>query len=378
MKLDWSDFISLFTFIQLLFLMVVILNYKKGKRLSNLLLAGFMASNAFLFAHLLLTRFGWTSPEQWIVLYCTGGSMYLLLMPFLYLYIQSLCYNNFRLRINHLMHAFPFVFFVVIMLVQNYLHHYDLQLKSVWNLKEQIDSVKNWGYHIVLHLQIISYIIASIVVLVRYRRTLRDLYSSIEKIDLSWCNLLLIAFATMWFLDFLNWILGISHLSSPTSSYWIYIASIFINLVFTLIVTYKGLAQSAIFLGIQGTPKYAASRLEPSECDAIIRKLTALIETEKPYLSPSLSIEELSKKLNISVKNLSQAIHTGLNQNFYDFINTCRIEEIKKRIHDEQHKNFTLLAIALDSGFNSKSVFNAAFKKHTDMTPKEYKRLQVS
>jgi AraC-like DNA-binding protein len=207
---------------------------------------------------------------------------------------------------------------------------------------------------------------------------LRELYSSIERIDLSWCNLLLIAFAAMWFLDFMNWVLGITHIATPTASYWMYMSSILINLVFTLIVTYKGLTQSASFSGIQGLPKYAASRLDPSECETIIKKLTALIETEKPYLSPSISIEELSKKLNISVKSLSQAIHTGLNQNFYDFINSCRIEEIKKRIHDEQHKNFTLLAIALDAGFNSKSVFNAAFKKHTGITPKEFRYQQVS
>ena len=67
-------------------------------------------------------------------------------------------------------------------------------------------------------------------------------------------------------------------------------------------------------------------------------------------------------------------MHSTLNQNFYDFINTHRIEEIKKRMNDSKFQNLTLLALAYDVGFNSKSVFNAAFKKHTGMTPKEYKR----
>lgn len=69
MTLDWIDLIALFTFIQLLFLTVVILNYKKGKRLSNRLLAGFMASNALLIAHALLTHLGWTSSEKWTGIY---------------------------------------------------------------------------------------------------------------------------------------------------------------------------------------------------------------------------------------------------------------------------------------------------------------------
>jgi AraC-like DNA-binding protein len=139
-------------------------------------------------------------------------------------------------------------------------------------------------------------------------------------------------------------------------------------------VTYKGLAQTNSFSGIQAPPKYAGSRLTSSDCARIVEKLAVCMKTEKPFLDPSLSIESLSQKLDIPVKNLSQAIHSSLNQNFYDFINTHRIDEIKKRMNDREHERLTLLALAFDAGFNSKSVFNAAFKKHTGLTPKEYKR----
>ena len=79
------------------------------------------------------------------------------------------------------------------------------------------------------------------------------------------------------------------------------------------------------------------------------------MENEKSYLAPSLSVEDLSRKLNIPARNLSQALHSGLNKNFYDFVNSYRIDEIKKRIQDAQYQNLTLFAIALDAGFNSKS-----------------------
>lgn len=374
MLLDWTELIAFFTLIQLLFLTAVILNYKKGKLLSNRLLACFMASNALLIAYFLLARFGWISPEKWIAAYSIGNSMYLLLMPFLYLYIRSLCYKDFRLQATHLLHSIPFFIFVAFSLFIYFLNHTLPHTGEFIFLLQHIGPIENWSHKIILHIQILSYLIASTVVLTQYRKRLRDLYSSIEKIDLYWCNLLLAGFASMWFLDFLDWLFYISHASSQFVSYWMLISSLLINLIFTLIVTYKGLAQSSSFSGIQAPPKYAASRLDLSDCEKIIKKLTILVNKEKPYLTSSLSIEDLSKKLKIPVKNLSQAMHTCLNQNFYDFINTHRIEEIKKRILNNSFQNLTILALAYDVGFNSKSVFNAAFKKHTGMTPKEYKR----
>ncbi len=374
MKLELMDLIALFTVIQLLFLTIVIVNYKKGKRLSNWLLSGFMASNAFLIADFLLTRYGWSSPTRWTVVYCIGGSAYFLLMPFLYLYIRSLCYKNFHLTVAHILHVMPFIIFVLFSLVSYFLNHTQMQADVSTSLRQNIGAIEYWSHRITLHVQIFSYLVASALVLIGYRKRLRDLYSSIERIDLQWCNLLLAGFATMWFLDFSNWVLDVSHLSSPTASHWIFMSSLFINLAFTLVVTYKGLAQSRSFSGIQVPQKYAASRLKPSDSDKIVRGLTIYMENEKPYLSPSISVEDLSEKLNIPVKNLSQVIHTHFNLNFYDFVNSYRIEEIKRRIHDEHSRDLTLTAIAYDAGFNSKSVFNAAFKKRTGITPKEYKR----
>jgi len=374
MKLELIDFISLFTLIQLLFLTFVIVNYKKGKHLSNLLLAGFMASNALLIAEFLLRRLGWISSVKWVVIYSIGSSVYFLLMPFLYLYIRSLCYNNFRLKTGHFLHLIPFAIFVMFSFLNYFLNHTSIQTSVPLSLRQSIVKNENWIHQTSLHVQIFSYLVASWIVLARYRKRLRDMYSSIERIDLQWCNLLLGGFAIMWSLDLLNWVLSVSHLSSPGIFRGVFTSSLFINLAFTLVVTYKGLAQSVSFSGIHGPPKYATSRLTPSDCDEIARKLTTFMETDRPFLSPSISLDDISEKLNIPSRNLSQVIHTRFNQNFFDFINSYRIEEIKKRMRDGRNRNFTLVAIAYDAGFNSKSVFNAAFKKQTGMTPKEYKR----
>jgi AraC-like DNA-binding protein len=374
MIFNWVELIALFTFLQLLLLTVVSFNYKKGKRLSNRLLAGFMISNVLLIAHFLMRRFGWISMEKWTVIYSLGNSAYLFLMPFLYLYIRSLCYKDFNLKMIHLLHAIPFTILVLFSLLVHFMNHIVVRSVVFISIQQHIGHVEYWSHKAAMHLQILSYLVASISVLTAYRKRLRDLYSSVEKIDLIWCNVLLVGFSAMWFLDLLNWILSITNVSSNIVSHRMLISSLLINLTFTLVVTYKGLAQSVSFSGIRELPKYAASRLKPSDCKKIVAKLTALIKNEKPYLFPSLSAEDLSKALKVPVKNLSQTMHTCMNQNFYDFINGYRIEDVKKRIRDKRFRNLTLLALAYDAGFNSKSVFNAAFKKHTGMTPKEYKR----
>jgi len=378
MSFSLIDLISLLTLIQLLFLTVVIFNYKKGKKLSNLLLAGFMASNAFLIAHFLLARLGWISQHRWMGVHSIGNAAYLLLMPFLYLYIRSLCFNDFRLRNVHLLHFVPFSFFTVFMLLISWMNQLYVPAGPGSDPWAYLKTLEFWSHKIVMHCQILSYLVATTIMLSNYRKQLRDMYSSIEKIDLIWCNLLLVGFAAMWCTDLLNWMLTISHASTPVLSNALLIVSLVINLTFTLVVTYKGIAQSNSFSGIQAPPKYAGSRLTSSDYAGIVEQLSTCMHTDRPYLDPALSIDNLSQKLHIPVKSLSQAIHASLHQNFYDYINSHRIEEAKKRMNEGHYQNLTLLALAFDVGFNSKSVFNAAFKKHTGFTPKEYKHLQSS
>jgi AraC-like DNA-binding protein len=372
MTFEWIDLIEFFTFIQLLFLAVVAFNYKGGKRLSNRILSGFMASNALLIGHLFLSHFGWISPAKFKVLFCIGNSSYLLLMPFLYLYIRSLCYKDFHLSINHLLHAIPFVVISLFLLII-FLSTGEGTEIGVKSLSQNIAKIEYWSHKFILHIQIASYLVASAITLSVYRERLKDVYSSIEKIDLSWCNLLLIGFAAMWIIDLLDWILNSLHVTPPLMRQIFFTVSLLINLIFTLAVAYRGLVRLEGFSGIYAPAKYAASLMKASECKAIIQRLTTCMEKEKLYLRASITVEDLSKRLKVPTKQLSQTIHTGLSKNFYDFVNAYRIDEAKRRICDKHYQNQTLLAVAYDVGFNSKSVFNTAFKKYTGITPKEYK-----
>jgi AraC-like DNA-binding protein len=102
--------------------------------------------------------------------------------------------------------------------------------------------------------------------------------------------------------------------------------------------------------------------------------LILLMENQKPFLDPELSLFKLASQLDISSHLLSYTINKGFNENFYQFINRYRIEEAKKMIHNPNMNHLSLIGIAFEVGFNSKTVFNTTFKKNTNQTPSEFKK----
>ncbi len=93
---------------------------------------------------------------------------------------------------------------------------------------------------------------------------------------------------------------------------------------------------------------------------------------KKPYLEPKLTLGSLAQSIGLSANHLSQVINQFEGVNFHDFVNKYRVEEFKNLASDPHRSHFSILALALDAGFNSKSAFNMVFKKHTDKTPSQY------
>ncbi|MFS4466339.1 helix-turn-helix domain-containing protein [Maribacter sp. 2210JD10-5] len=114
--------------------------------------------------------------------------------------------------------------------------------------------------------------------------------------------------------------------------------------------------------------------------NAYFKELSRLLEKEHIYRDAELSLSSLSERLNISVTYLSQLVNTISNQNFSDYINQYRVRDAELKLTDPKFSNYTILGIGLEAGFNSKSAFYSAFKKHTGLTPSEYreKRLILS
>ncbi|TLX74337.1 helix-turn-helix domain-containing protein [Labilibacter sediminis] len=105
-----------------------------------------------------------------------------------------------------------------------------------------------------------------------------------------------------------------------------------------------------------------------------IEELKRIMEEEKEYLNPELSLKDLADKLNVSTNTLSSIFNDLLNQNFYDYVNNYRVEHVKMMLNNKDMAHYTLLSIGFDAGFNSKSSFYRIFKKHTGLTPSEYQK----
>jgi len=204
-------------------------------------------------------------------------------------------------------------------------------------------------------------------------------FSYSENINLDWLRKLVYIFGFVWTL--LVIITSLHHVFHVFS--WIFCTNgIFLALsIFVILIGYFGLKQKEIF-AYQGkdsyvikqkTEKYSGSGLKDSDARHYLEILTNYMAVEKPYLDPNLNLPQLAKDINIPIHYLSQIINEKLHNNFFNYINQFRVEEVKSKIFDPKFENYSLLGIAMDSGFNSKSVFNRIFKKYTNQTPSQFK-----
>jgi AraC-like DNA-binding protein len=104
----------------------------------------------------------------------------------------------------------------------------------------------------------------------------------------------------------------------------------------------------------------------------LMEKVDDYVKNNKPYINPKLTLNELAEGLKMNAYILSKVINEGFDKNFFDFINSYRIEEFKRLLQSPKYQNYTLLSVAFEVGFNSKTAFNRSFKKLTNDTPSEY------
>ena len=120
--------------------------------------------------------------------------------------------------------------------------------------------------------------------------------------------------------------------------------------------------------------KYERSSLTDDRAEVGLQRLMTALEEEKIYLDADITLQSVAKRLAIPAPHLSQIVNERLNQTFSDLINRYRVEEVKRRLIDPACQHYSLLAIAEEAGFRSKSSFNATFKKLSQMTPSEYRK----
>ncbi|MCU7842529.1 MAG: AraC family transcriptional regulator [Candidatus Thiodiazotropha sp. (ex Monitilora ramsayi)] len=377
-----------------LFLALALLNAKRGNTTGHRLLAllTLLFSIDLGFEFLDQSRYMASIP----LLLVPDLNIDFLFGPLTYLYVRSLTdREGFTLTSRQWLHLLPFTLGLLLLSPLLKLDQPQLISLVYANGTEQIPSIL-WAETSIFLVgmtsivQMAAYLLISIRKLIRHRHTLQDEFSFLERISLTWLRNLLIALAIL---------------------YLLYVAEIFFVATFDLneaviaihypmiviviyIMGYMGLRQPAIFThsvkgtgkpeaaieshvtqsrGVREGRKYERSALDSETSTLLFRELQAHMIQEAPHLDNKLSLSQLAEQLGISANYLSQVINAQAEQHFFDFINSYRIDAAKQALTKTSTEKGNILAIALDAGFNSKSAFYTAFKRHTGQTPSQYR-----
>ena len=363
-------FISAFLYLLFSFFLFT---YKKGSRLSNKIFAGFcllnalyiMSDLAYIFRHSVYKIF---PPYLDVIL----ESTFFLFGPFLYFYTRSMTRQNFVFRRIHLVHLIPFLLDFI---YRNYCFFIHSNIAAIMVERGYFISYSEVRLrYVLMEVQVIIYIFASLSIVYRYRSELKEMFSSIEKIKLSWLYLVLGGFLAAHLFHLTK--IALTHLNETWRD--IFSASTHLgSMLMAAVAVLKGLIQPELFSGIQARAsgrKYKKTALSNEELDHYSGVLIDYMESLKPYLNPALTLGDLARALKIPPHTVSQVLSLRLKENFYNFVNRYRIEESKRFLSDPSTQKKTILEILYEAGFNSKAAFNMAFKKHTGMTPTEYVR----
>ena len=290
-----------------------------------------------------------------------GATFCFLFGPTLYFFTKSLTNKDYKFRSYNLVH---FVLFICAL---------SLVIFSI--------EINKYLIYFIFSIQVILYLATCIKVIIKYRHSIKNFFSSVDhKINFTWLLYVVGAFMIMWTIDFINLYLDYFDLINPILSSILTFISISINFVFVILIFFKAL-QEPQFLNDYANErqiKYQGSNLSQEDKEDYLHRIENYFIEEHAYLNSSLTILDVSNSTGISTKNISQVLNEVLNKNFYDFTNSFRIKLAKEKLVSNDDESLTVLEVLYDSGFNSKSAFNAAFKKHTGMTPTEFRRLQLA
>lgn len=298
-------------------------------------------------------------------------SFILALGPSIYFYTQSAIDRNFKFKKSMIWQFVPAILFFFIYMA-TYFSESIRGMVLVTPFESSISHVEQLG-------AVIGSFVYSFLAF-RVLKSRRHLNGSWEyrtesvqwlKILLSGLIILMVVWAVMLVLNALiyNW----SVTTITTYPLWI-VFSIYIYCISYYII-FK--SQDFNLPGFAVEPRETDRGLTSDQIEQYTSKLKYLLGEQKVYMDPALSLQSLSDMLEINPKKLSIVFKKGLEMNFFDVVNSYRIEEVKKQLLNSSNKHLTNVAIAYNAGFQSKSSFNAIFKKYVQMTPKEFKQQEM-
>ncbi|WP_228530383.1 helix-turn-helix domain-containing protein [Tamlana sp. I1] len=226
--------------------------------------------------------------------------------------------------------------------------------------------------NVLIIIQAIYFIVASYLKIKRYKVEIELFASNTSEINLNWIEYIIIS------LFVLSIFIGVYNILFVDADLNLF-ANI-VSFVIIIFVAYNALKQKEIFIikdnQITADDSDISKRklISDQDLDALKTKLLQLMESQKPYLDPELNLVKLAQQINIPAHQLSYVINSGFNENFFMFVNRYRVEKVKELLLSEEKNHLSIMGIAFEAGFNSKTSFNTTFKKISSQTPSEFKK----
>ena len=346
----------------------------KGKKISNRLMAGICLGMAFGMVQGLIVL----SPDipSELALSWTFGSTPFLYGPAIYFYIRTYINREFRFQWIHLLHLIPYLSALVYRIFN--------EVSGEQALFQQFEAIRQGdpplAFRImgtILMTHIVSYLFYSLRLVSRYRRYVRGQASFEEQSRLRWINwITLILLFPLMTAIFSILIMGpVRDFPAPAIAAFGMIILLSAILLIRPEVLDGVVPELAIEAESELEPtRYVSSSLVDKQKQRYSEQLLQYMEEHKPYRSQTLTLSELAEALGINSKYLSQVINELQGLNFMDFINGYRIRAAQEMLNAPRYKHYTIMAIADEVGFRSRSAFYTAFKKLTGQTPTEFKK----
>jgi len=372
-RVGFIDLLSLVTAVLLLAFSVFL--FTSGRKKADRWFLGFflLANALFLASFFMQKNAGQYTEAGSLIVF--GFSCGYLFGPLLYFYTRSLTGPGFRWQPSDPFFFFPFLLYTGLSV---YGFHFETEELKIRLLQTGFlpETARPFAMP-VLHLFTVFCLVLTASSIFTWRMKLKQKFSSTDGMTLSWLLLVVIAFTGMWLLDFMAWILSRLQTGNPavfTIFLWL---SIGINFLFANLLIQKGLRHRPLQATLPEEtvrPRYETSLLTEPEKTSYLHRIEKCMRDKKPYLNPTLTLNDLADLSGILPKYLSQVINEKLNRNFYDYINSFRVETLKSLLSNPANAHRSVLDLAFESGFNSKTVFNASFRKLTGKTPTEFRK----
>lgn len=325
---------------------------------------------------------GWYSRNLYrdILFYIPFQHLFLI-PPILFFYIKSLLDKSFTFSTKHFIHFIPailYLFYSIVVFIYDKFVIQDYYFYADGKDKDLLP----W-YQLAGFISLAYYLFRSLQLYNQYKRLTFQEVSFADSVMFRWVQRFLIAFIGLILLRLLFFLLN-PEWDEFGRKFWYYL-SFSILFYYIAICGYLNAVQSFTSFNSLNFPEAGQLKKEPEDIltaekdpvnvpdlEILKTKIEQVMIFDQAFQNPTLTLADVSRLSAIHPKKISQAINLGFKMNFNDFVNDYRTKAVITKLQSGEHNLQTLLGIAYDCGFNSKSTFNRAFKKHTSLTPKEY------